>query len=551
MLIRSSHPALFIAIICCTHSLSAQQPSTDAAQPVNSYSFVQPGFPNYGIAQGSIFTVFATSISEFTASQNVPLQTNLLGVTIDAAVNGVTTHAIPYYVSPGQINAILPSATPAGDGTLTVKSGEQTSTVPIHVVRSAFGLLTLSDSIVAVAQNASQGGELLSQASAANAGEYLVLWGSGLGPVPGDETQYQTQDNLTSIPIEVDIGGVSATTTYHGRSVYPGLDQIDVIVPHGVSGCYVSVVVVAGGVPSNFATIPVAPTGRICSDPLLTAVTPGQHQQLLSLENVNVGTISLVSLTNPNSTTGAASDSAYALLQKYQGQQFASADLLFQASIGSCIVFYGAGPPPYFLWSSSAQLNAGPQIDVNGPDGALTLVAGYPTYAEVNGTSPSIIPPTGGTFAFNDGSGGPDVGPFITSLSVNMTNPLMWTNRSTITSINRANGQLISWTGGIPGSYVSIYGYSFTHELSPVKNGNDVYTYFTCSAPVSAGQFTVPAAVLESLLPSGVMLGDGLTTTGNGDLYVVNGTSQSFSAPGLDLGLLLFSAGTGISIPFN
>ena len=78
-----------------------------------------------------------------------------------------------------------------------------------------------------------------------------------------------------------------------------------------------------------------------------------------------------------------------------------------------------------------------------------------------------------------------------------------------------------------------------------------MYTYFTCSAPVSAGQFTVPAAVLESLLPSGVMLGDGLTTTGNGDLYVVNGTSQSFSAPGLDLGLLLFSAGKGISIPFN
>jgi hypothetical protein len=143
------------------------------------------------------------------------------------------------------------------------------------------------------------------------------------------------------------------------------------------------------------------------------------------------------------------------------------------------------------------------------------------------------------------------VGPFTASLSASLTAPLVWTNRSTITTVDRANGQLITWTGGIPGSYVSIFGYSFAHEYSPLKNGSDVYTYFTCSAPASAGQFAVPAVVLKSLLPSGAVLGNGLPPAGNGYLYIVNGTSQRFSAPGLDLGLLFFSAGAGISIPFN
>jgi uncharacterized protein (TIGR03437 family) len=553
MLIRSSTPMIVVAIVWCLRALTAQPFPMNIQDLFNAYSFIRAGLPNYGIAQGSIFTIFGNNLSEFTASQGVPLQASFAGVTMNVTVAGVTIQAIPYLVSPGTITAILPSKTPVGDGTVTISSGGQTSSAPIHVIRSAFGLLTLLDATnVAVVQNSSQGGELLSQTNAANPGEYLVLWGSGLGPSAGDETQSQTPTNLTSIPMEVDIGGLSATVTYHGRSAYPGVDQINVIVPPGVSGCYVSVVVVAGGVPSNFATIPVASTGRICSDTGLTPVTPDEYQRLLSFDNVNVGTISLVTLTTSNPTMGtAASDSAYVLLQKYTGQQFTSAGFLLQASIGSCIVFYGAGSPPYFRWTSAAQLNAGPQINLNGPNGPLALVRLYPGYAEPIGTSPPIIPPTGGTFTFDNGSGGPDVGAFTASLSASLTNTLVWTNRSSITAVNRANGQLITWSGGIPGSYVSIFGYSFAHEYGPLAQGSDVYTYFTCSASVSKGQFTVPEAVLESLLPSGAVLSRGLPPAGNGYLYVVNGTSERFSAPGLDLGLIYFGVESGISVPFN
>jgi hypothetical protein len=57
--------------------------------------------------------------------------------------------------------------------------------------------------------------------------------------------------------------------------------------------------------------------------------------------------------------------------------------------------------------------------------------------------------------------------------------------------------------------------------------------------------------VLESLLPLGAALATGLPPSGNGYLFVVSETIQSFSAPGLDLGLMSLSAGTGISVPFN
>jgi hypothetical protein len=107
----------------------------------------------------------------------------------------------------------------------------------------------------------------------------------------------------------------------------------------------------------------------------------------------------------------------------------------------------------------------------------------------------------------------------------------VWTNSSAITAVNRAQPPSITWTGGIPGSYVSIFG-----------DGN--WVSFICSAPLSAGQFTLPPALVESM-PSTA------ATELNINLYVVDETIQTFSAPGLDLGLFFFGAGSGISVPVH
>ncbi len=64
------------------------------------------------------------------------------------------------------------------------------------------------------------------------------------------------------------------------------------------------------------------------------------------------------------------------------------------------------------------------------------------------------------------------IGPFSARLSASTAGPMTWTNRSNITAINRASGQLITWTGGIPGSYVSIFGNSVVHRPSPLAHGS-------------------------------------------------------------------------------
>jgi uncharacterized protein (TIGR03437 family) len=122
------------------------QPSIGQFQ--NNYSYILPGMPNYGIAQGSIFDIFGSGLAAATSAlQSVPLPTVLGGTSVNITVNGATTHAILYFVSASQIAAILPSATPTGDGQITVTvSGQTSAPAAITVVQSAFGLLTSTQS---------------------------------------------------------------------------------------------------------------------------------------------------------------------------------------------------------------------------------------------------------------------------------------------------------------------------------------------------------------------------------------------------------------------
>src|SRR5580658_3309364 len=105
-------------------------------QLANIYSWTLPGLPNYGTARGSIFAIFGTNLSSTTVPlQPAPLQTTLSGVSLSVTVNGVVTQPLLYYLSPTQVNAVLPSSTPVGTGTVTVTNSSGTSAAfPIQVV---------------------------------------------------------------------------------------------------------------------------------------------------------------------------------------------------------------------------------------------------------------------------------------------------------------------------------------------------------------------------------------------------------------------------------
>jgi uncharacterized protein (TIGR03437 family) len=505
----------------------------------NNYSNIVAGLPNYGIAQGSIFFIKGSNLAAGTTSlQNVPLKTILNGVTIQVTVNGATTIPLIYYLSPTQLDAILPSSTPVGTGTITVTNGATSATAPIQVVQNAFGLLTFNGAGTGMiaAFDANNNNSLLGVTAAANPGEYIVLWGSGLGPVADgvDESVSQTPADMSS-QIRVDIGGVSANVKYHGRSQFPGLDQINVVVPAGVSGCAVSVAVETGGYVSNFGTLPVAASGRTCSDPTL-GLTASQLQSIVTKGTYSAGAITLTKASTttqsgvgegggpiPGITTTSQNGSA-SFWKVTVSPTFDFSALVQSVSIGSCTVFGGVGSNVSIPTGiSSTALNAGPQINVTGPGGAQSM-----TYANgLYSATLTNLPIAEGTYNFDNGGGGPDVGPLSTQLTV--PTPLTWSDLQTIIGVSRSAGVTVNWTGGDPRSYVTISGLSFGNGAG---GGQSVYGSFTCTAPVSAATFTVPATVLLALPRSAAV--DGVSTS---TLSVSNTIgAQSFLATGIDYG---------------
>ncbi|HXM43332.1 MAG TPA: hypothetical protein VN924_18995 [Bryobacteraceae bacterium] len=506
---------------------------------LNNYSFTSPGLPNYGIAQGSIFDIFGTNLSTTTTPlQNQPLQSTLNGVTVNVGVSGTTTHPLIYFLSPTQIAAVLPSATPVGTGTVTVSNSAGTSAAfSIEVVESAFGLLTLNNgSGPAGGFDASNNNASLSVSAAANPGDILELWGTGLGPVVGDATLAPV-----SAPIEVDIGGTPATILYHGRSGYVGLDQINVQVPAGVSGCNVSVAVVTGKYVSNFATLPVTASGRTCTDPNSPVPPAAILDDIAKTGTYSLGIITVIGSATPGSVpTDAAASNASATFARAPASQLDSGSIGGTASIGSCsVTVSGRGTQTF----DDTILNAGPNIYVDGPLGAVAM-----PYQQMDSDPGFYLTPYGGpafvgvsgTVTFNNGSGGPDVGPFATSVQMPLVST--WTNFSQISTISRAGGLTLTWSGGDPNTYIGISGSSIV-----TVNGSSPQTLgatFGCVAPVSAGTFTVPASILMSLPPSGTasLAFLGLSNSVN---------SVSFSAPGIDYSFVLLSVFQELNVVYQ
>jgi len=288
-----------ISLRYTTYSVSAPLGGPTIAQMQNNYSYILPGLPNYGIAPGSLFIVQGSGLGnplppilQPSAAPGLPKTLNQTSVSV--TVNGVTTVPALYYTSATQIAAVLPSTTPVGTGTITVTYNGQTSdAAPIQVVQSALGLDTVygNGSGQGVITDANY--NLIGFTNPAQPGQPVILWGSGVGPdLSNDDRTYPLkQNNLTDTPMQVYIGGVSANVLYRGRSQYPGVDQIDVVIPLNVlPGCFVSVVAMSGSIVSNTVTVPVGGP-LFCSDTGLS-YSGRQFQSLATGKaNIQVGTI--------------------------------------------------------------------------------------------------------------------------------------------------------------------------------------------------------------------------------------------------------------------
>lgn len=468
-------------------------------QALNNYSYSNT------IAQGSLFVITGCGLAAQGSkavlqdpTQGLPLTLN--GASVSVTVNGTAVPAPLYYATATQIAGVLPSTAPAGTGYFSVQYLNQPgNSASALVANTAFGLGSLYATGSGPGLATDINYQLVTPTHSAIPGQAITLWGSGLGASPQDsDSVYATAPHAISVsglPLQVLIGGIPAQILYQGRSGYPGLDQVNVVVPAGVAtGCAVSVVAVNSNyqILSNFVTLPVAVGGGACTDPIL-AIGPQQLASLAAKSSVNVGLVAVQQYGTPGAaqadffTIPGSSLGAW-LAGQYQNFTMGLSPLV---SRGSCVAASGTPvllPPPFPALDAGAMTFSGPAGQRALPVFASTPGEYFLDLAVQDGL---WNPLTGGTYTFS-AAGGKDVGAFTAALNFPIQETFAALQPGLPPIQISATGQTITWTGGAAGEFVTI-------------SGASQFASFACNVDAAAGQFTIPPYVLTPLRNPGVI----------------------------------------------
>jgi uncharacterized protein (TIGR03437 family) len=527
--------SLLTAVIALAAIPAAAQPVIASLGVRNSASYTLPGLPNSGVAQGSLFIVFGQNMgpAKIVQVSSFPLPTTagLAGTSVQITINGTSVNAIMLYTLATQVAAVLPSSTPVGTGTMTVTYNGQTSApAPITVVKSTFGIFAVNQSGTgqAVLQNVNSATDrpFNSPTESAQPGQVMILWGTGLGPVTGNEAAGPLPGDMPNLNVHVWVDGKDAAIQYRGRSgCCTGDDQIVFVVPAGVEGCSLPLYVQIDNTVSNFTTMAVGNNGAQCTDP--GDLTAAQLASATKNGGIRSGALAVTHYDGLAGTTHEVSDGLQAVFAKTPLTALSG----FSAVVppGNCIVFQFPVP----VSGLNTYLDAG-QISVSGVVGPYQLYLAQTgqyvlTFLPGATASPGLITDGTvlgpGTYTFT-GAGGADVGAF--TVAIDYVNTFHW-DQSSVNSIDRSQPLTVNWTGGIAGGVVSI---GVTSSLAPGPAGS-IGSAVYCYADGAAGTFTIPAALLSALPPS--------YTDANGNPQGGMGVYQNvagpnFTASGLDLG---------------
>ncbi len=425
------------------------------------------------------------------------------------------------YTSSAQVAARLPSATPLGSGTLTLSYQGGSSSIAIQVLAANFGTSALNEGGTGPGVVTDTSYNAITMINAAHAGDNLVLWGTGLGAVTGDETEPPPTGNLDAGQVQVLVGNQPATVSYAGRSSSPGLDQINFVVPAGVTGCKTSIAVTVEGVTGNVTTTSIAPAGQTTCGDTYNALTAANLQKAMASGSLNIAGVELSRIDGGDDYVNSAFTSfpVDSLIRSYGG--------VFGPSIGNCLAYEIEGSSLVITDPIKPSfLDAGSQLMITGPGGVKTVSAtstGY-YFSTLATASPFYIAP--GNYTAANGGGGSNVAAFNWDVTLP---PSVVPNIPA--SINRSQNLTVTWTGGSAFPVVSIYLYNGVKATSTLKS----YVDIICTAEGSAGSFTIPAAFLGLLPPDGF----GTPTTAGVSIEIGGVALNHFTvvgSPGIDEG---------------
>ncbi len=523
-----------------TASCAFAQPAITPGGVVNSPSYLSPGLPGSEIAQGSIFSIFGTALGPKSIVQTgpLPLQKLLAGTSVTVTVGGQTVSAYMLMAVSYQVNALLPSSTPTGSGTVTVTYDNQTSAPePIQIVNASFATYTFNSGGVGQAIATDQFYNVNTIINTLHPNDYVILWGTGLGPINGDDSIAPPVGNLGNPTVH--IGNLSLTPYYAGRSYsYPGLDQVIFEIPAGIEGCSVPVAVETNGLVGGSATIAVSASGQTCSDSLL-----GQDlvNKLAAGGTVDFGFVQLydIVLAGQELPVGLfLGDFVSATFSEFTPPTAGLAS--YGVSQGYCLT------GTFDADMSPAQLDAGAAITVQGPSGTATIPAEYSGWGDY-----FLWITNGAQFYWSklaytvSSPGGARVGQF-SAADITQAPAANFSGIRAGQALSLSSDLTVNWTGGDPNLQ------NGRVTIVAVSETNDNLTgAFMCTAPVSAQSFTIPKWVLSTLPPTGTgYIGIAPYPTG----YIWIGQLNSpvtFQAKGLDKGILVDQYNNGFPVYFQ
>jgi len=188
-----------------------------------------------------------------TVANALPIPTTLGGVTV--SINGVA--APVYFISPTQINFLMPFAVSPGVRNVEIKTSSATLTGSVRVMSAAPGIF----SNPAGGAVLNQDGSLNTDSVRARRGQVIQIYATGPGALSqpiadGAAAPSSPLVTTTSTP-DVYVGGVPASVQFSGMAPgFAGLWQVNVVVPDRafITG-KVPLQVFMDGVDSNEVTI--------------------------------------------------------------------------------------------------------------------------------------------------------------------------------------------------------------------------------------------------------------------------------------------------------
>ncbi len=515
-----------LALLLCWPVLLAAVPTIDPAGVMNAASLLPSGLPGGGLAPGSQFVVRGRQIGPRTAAVSAKPVEELGGVSVRIVVGRHEWPAGLLEAGAGEIRGVVPPEAAAGPATVEVRYQGQVS-APFHtrVVPASVGIFTESGD----GSGPAVGGVL-------NRGDDVTLRVTGLG----------ARDGFPA-PLEVFLGGTLVPSVRVVREVECcGIDTVAFRIPaDALTGCDVPVQLRSGGsIPGNTASISIAPLGSYCYD-------VDRVRDALDVGGL-VGfaipfRLSMDHQTDPGQSVETVGDALVAGFR--DGVAGKGTDRLFNPPPpGACTLYTAAGNLGDLEDGVRRGLLAG-TVDRDGGDlqvwmgdGPRKTVRRQPVdpdyeYGLLGGATPDRLGGAGPLFLEpGDVSiaalGGADVSPF--EIQVRFPQPIVWTNRTSTSVVNRGRDLDLEWTVGDPSQLVGVAGVSMDVPRKSVAA-------FLCIVPEGTSSFRVPAPILQSLPPTRGPLEDSIG-------YLVVGTLPAKGDLLFEVGGLAEMLGVGLSV---